>query len=177
MIFVTRNKWKLMEAQKMLGERIENRTIDVPEIQSDSLMEIAAESAKYAYNELREPCFVEDSGLFIHDIKGFPGPYSKYVYGTIGLKGILKLMEGRENRGAEFRSVIGYANATETKTFTGRVYGSITDRIHGSQGFGYDPIFMPLKHSKTFAEDPEYKNQVSHRASAIKSFKSYLGMK
>ena len=177
MIFATKNRGKLLEAQKFMGTELKNSTIEIPEIQSDSLTEIAAESAKYAYEELREPCFVEDSGLFIHDLKGFPGPYSKYVYGTIGLKGVLKIMEGRENRGAEFRSVIGYATTTEVKTFMGRVYGTIPDSPRGDQGFGYDPIFVPMKNQKTFAEDPEYKNRVSHRYASMKAFMAYLGQK
>ncbi|MCD4740201.1 RdgB/HAM1 family non-canonical purine NTP pyrophosphatase [archaeon] len=174
MLFVTRNRGKLLEAQQIIGN-VKNSTITVPEIQSDSLTEIAAESAKYAYEELREPCFVEDSGLFVHDLKGFPGPYSHYAYDTIGLKGILKLMEDRANRGAEFRSVIGYANATEVKTFIGRVYGTITDAPHGDGGFGYDPIFIPLKSAKTFAEDLEQKNKLSHRAISMKALKTHLG--
>ena len=176
LVFVTSNPNKFKEAQKILDIKLKQSHIDVPEIQADSLTEIAKEAAKYAFEELGEPCFVEDSGLFIHDLHGFPGPYSKYVYYTIGLEGVLKLMEGKKNRGAEFRSAIGYADSRGIKTFLGRVYGEITEEPRGSGGFGYDPIFKPLNHDKTFAEDPEYKNKVSHRSLALKRLAEYLSI-
>jgi XTP/dITP diphosphohydrolase len=177
MIFATSNIGKFQEAQKLMtGVKLVQRTLEVPELQSDSLTEIAAESAKYAYTMLREPCFVEDSGLFVTSLKGFPGPYSKYVYYTIGLGGILKLVEGDTRRQAEFRSVIGYATADGVKTFSGTVRGTLAEEPRGSAGFGYDPIFIPYNSDRTFAEDPDNKDRVSHRAASIKAFMAHLGL-
>ena len=176
MIFVTSNTYKFKEAQQIMSLKLKQSHISVPEIQSDSITEIAAESARYAYEQLGEPCFVEDSGLFIHELHGFPGPYSKYVYYTIGLHGVLKIMAGKRNRGAEFRSAVAYVDSSGVKTFLGRAYGELAEEPRGSGGFGYDPIFIPLKNTKTFAEDPEYKNKVSHRQHALKQLADYLSI-
>jgi XTP/dITP diphosphohydrolase len=178
MIFVTSNPGKFKEAEKLLGDYpLQQSNLKVPEIQADSLSEIAVEAAKHAFQQLRQPCFVEDSGLFIHEYKGFPGPYSHYAFDTMGNQGIVDLMENKKNRTAEFRCVIAYATALEVRTFMGRVHGDITDKPRGNKGFGFDPIFQPHGHNQTFAEDPFHKSKVSHRAVAFKNFKKHLGLK
>ncbi|MEM4272016.1 MAG: RdgB/HAM1 family non-canonical purine NTP pyrophosphatase, partial [Candidatus Bilamarchaeaceae archaeon] len=169
-LFITGNKSKFSEAKKILkqfGVNIVQSDSTAEEIRSDSLEEIASASAKAAHAEFGKPLFVEDSGLFIPSLNGFPGAYSAWVFRKVGNKGILSLARGKK---AEFRSCIAYADGTKVKTFTGSVKGKIAEKARGSSGFGYDPIFIPektagIRHSgeKTFAEDPEMKGALSHR--------------
>jgi len=144
------------------------------EIQSDSLEEIASHCARIAAEEWNLPIIVEDSGLFIEALNGFPGPYSSYVFKKIGCKGILKLMEGFENRKAFFRSVISYCEGRKCEPicFVGEVHGFISRKERGHGGFGFDPIFIPVEgDGRTFAEmSIEEKNIYSHRARAVRSF-------
>jgi XTP/dITP diphosphohydrolase len=177
--FVTTNEGKFREAQQVASEfGIELEHVPLPylEIQSDKLEDIAKVGAQQAYAMLKRPCFVEDSGLFIEALKGFPGAFSSYVFKTIGNLGILKLMEGMENRRAEFKSTVGYCEReTEVFIFTGVVKGRISTEIRGDKGFGYDPIFIPDGEERTFAElSTQEKNVLSHRGKALRSFLSWL---
>jgi XTP/dITP diphosphohydrolase len=111
---------------------------------------------------------VDDTGLFIDALKGFPGVWSAYAQKTIGNKGILKLMEGVEDRGAEFRCCIGCDLNGERTVVTGVCRGYITDSERGTDGFGFDPIFSP-DGKLTFAEMPiDEKNGISHRGNAVR---------
>jgi len=147
---------------------VETAKIKKYEIQSEELEEVAKESALKAYHLLQRPLFVEDSGLFIKALNGFPGPYSSYTYKKIGLDGILKLMSGEKNRDAEFVSQIAYINQSGViKLCRGVCEGIIAEEAKGSEGFGFDPIFIPKGHTKTFAEmSVDEKNRFSHRAKA-----------
>ncbi|MEM0085777.1 MAG: RdgB/HAM1 family non-canonical purine NTP pyrophosphatase, partial [Zestosphaera sp.] len=151
-------------------------SLDKVEIQSDDLTSIALYSAVQASLYLREPFFVEDAGLYIKSLKGFPGPFSSYVYKTIGVEGVLKLMSSVSDRTAFFKSVIVlYYPQQGFKVFEGVVYGSISLEARGSGGFGFDPIFVPEGHHKTFAElDLETKNSLSHRGRAFRAMVSWL---
>ena len=176
LIFVTSNEHKYEEAEK-LAEKfdidIKRRNIPYIEVQADNLEEVVKPSAQQACKLAGEPCFVEDAGLFIDSLNGFPGPYSSYVFETLGNRGILKLMKGTENKRGEFRSAIGYCEPGEKpQVFKGKVVGTISEEIRGERGFGYDPIFMPERgEGGTFAEmSTEMKNNLSHRAEAIEKF-------
>ena len=170
--FATTNLNKFREVRAILKEygiHIEHLNAKGVEIQSDSLEEIASYCAvqllKYA-----EEVLVEDTGLFIKALKGFPGPYSSYVFKTIGNEGILKLMEGVENRRAYFKCVVAYCKrGLKPVLFTGVVNGFITHEKRG-EGWGYDPIFTPEGYDKTYAEMGEMKNKLSHRRKAFESF-------
>jgi len=173
--FVTRNIHKFFEARSILAEyRIATAMlrIETVEIQDDNLEFIAEATATDAVEKCRLPIIVEDAGLFITELKGFPGPYSSYVYRTIGPKGILKLMKGKDRRVAQFRSVIAFKGPKEPmKCFHGNVSGEISMKERGSSGFGFDPIFKPLNSHLTFAEMPtEEKSKCSHRAQALRKF-------
>ncbi|MEM4527201.1 MAG: RdgB/HAM1 family non-canonical purine NTP pyrophosphatase, partial [Nitrososphaerota archaeon] len=147
------------------------------EIQSVDLKEVAIESVLYAYNILREPVMVEDAGLFIDALNGFPGPYSSYVYRTIGVKGVLKLLENLQDRKAKFVSIIAfYSPFTNLKTFTGEVEGRISYEARGESGFGFDPIFIPIDgDGRTFAEmNLEEKNKISHRGRSARKFAEWI---
>ncbi|WP_010479481.1 XTP/dITP diphosphatase [Thermococcus zilligii] len=175
--FITSNPGKVMEAREYLeplGIEVYQVKIGYPEIQADTLEEVAEYGARWIAERFKEPFFLDDSGLFIEALNGFPGVYSAYVYRTIGIKGILKLMEGLNDRRAYFKSVIAYWDG-ELHTFEGRVDGEITTEPLGSGGFGFDPIFRPEGFEKTFAEmTTEEKNRISHRGRALKAFATWL---
>jgi len=178
-VLVTTNKGKASEFSQIFKEYGFNFRVEpmaTPEIQEDDLRKIARYSVLYAYKVLREPVLVEDAGLFIKALNGFPGPYSSYVYKTIGVDGILKLMEGVVRRDARFESALAfYSPLTELKIFTGAVEGRISEEPKGRGGFGFDPIFIPDGSIKTFAEmSLEEKNRFSHRARAARKFAEWF---
>ncbi|MFN4132943.1 MAG: XTP/dITP diphosphatase [Candidatus Hadarchaeales archaeon] len=174
--FVTSNKHKFLEVKEIAekhGIKIVQRSLPVIEIQSGSLAEIARFSANHAFSILKSPCFVEDAGIFISALNGFPGPYSKFVFMTIGNAGVLKLLNKNNNRDAKFISAVGYCNGSrKTKVFLKSVAGKISQKPRGTFGFGFDPIFIPEEgDGRTFGEmSIEEKNAFSHRAKAVEAF-------
>lgn len=174
---ITTNKSKFLEARKVLSEMgITLFQINVKrvEIQADKLNEIAKFSAEEAAKSVVGPIIAEDAGLFIEHLGGFPGPYSSYVLSTLGLDGILKLLEGKVNRAAHFESAVAFCESGRktAEVFTGSTSGNIATEKRGSNGFGYDPIFIPLDGDmRTFGEmNSDQKNRLSHRARAMKEF-------
>jgi XTP/dITP diphosphohydrolase len=175
--FATNNINKFNEARKVLSRyKIAVGMIRVKtlEIQGESLEEIAKTSAIHAFQQCGLPLIVEDAGLFVEALNGFPGPYSSYVYKTIGNEGLLKLMKKSANRRAKFQSVVAYLSE-ELKSpicFKGEILGEITEHVRkGCSGFGFDPIFKPANSQKTFAEmSIAEKNKFSHRAKAFRKF-------
>ncbi len=174
MFFITGNKHKYEEAKIIVGNDIEMLSISYPEIQADTPEEVARYGIEYLKERIDGDFFIEDSGLFIEALNGFPGVYSSYVFRTIGNEGILKLMEGVEKRKAQFVSVVGYYDG-DIHIFRGESKGVIAYEIKGSEGFGYDPIFIPEGDKRTFGEmKREEKNLFSHRGKAMKKLKEYL---
>lgn len=183
--FVTGNDGKLREARSYLNEPIEQATYDYTEIQAADIEPIAVSGAREAYQELQVPLFVDDSGLFIDQLNGFPGPYSSFVESTIGIEQVAELAADKPAPDAHFRSVIAFASAgldpaveTESTTYhpgdppvltvEGRVDGTIVPP-RGEGGFGFDPIFEV--DGQTFAEmTPTAKNEISHRGEALARF-------
>ncbi len=174
--FVTSNIHKFNEARLVLAEhRVATALLKVKkvEVQDDNVENIAKASALDAVKKCKLPIIVEDAGLFVEALNGFPGPYSSHVYRTIGTKGILKLMENVEKRDAYFQSVVAFSSPEELpKCFHGKVEGKISLKERGSSGFGFDPIFEPsASPNKTFAEMAmTEKNKYSHRAQALRKF-------
>ena len=170
--FVTSNKGKYVEAQAIFGD-LEQRDIGYAEIQADTLEEVALYGMLEVAARLQGPVMLEDAGLFVEALQGFPGVYSAYVQKTIGNAGILRLMEGQKNRSAYFKSVVAYAEpGMETLLFSGEVHGQIGFEARGKKGFGYDPIFYVGDES--LAElDLEKKNQISHRAIYMRALKKW----
>jgi len=169
---VTENKAKGVEALSILaslGVKARLVLMGKQEIQSESLEEIALHAARVAYATLRKPLLVDDSGLFIEALNGFPGPYSSYVYKKIGVRGILKLMSGEVNRRACFKTAIATIIPPLEKVYTGETCGEIALEPRGEHGFGFDPIFIPENSKRTYAEMTlEEKNRISHRYKAYK---------
>jgi XTP/dITP diphosphohydrolase len=179
--FVTGNVHKFNEACRVLAKyKISTAMLNLEtvEIQDDNLEKIAKISAIDAAKKSNLPVFVEDAGLFVTALNGFPGPYSSYVYRTMGTKGILKLMGNEKNRDAYFLSAVAFStpqHQSDPKTFIGRIEGRITHEEKGKQGFGYDPIFEPSGgNGKAFAEMTTIeKNKYSHRAQALNKFANW----
>ncbi len=173
--FVTSNVHKFDEARLVLAEygiATALLRVKTPEIQDDNVEKIAKTSAEEAAKKCNLPIIVEDTGLFIEALEGFPGPYSSYIFRKVGTAGILKLMEDIEERDAYFHSVIAFCEEDLLKCFHGRVEGMISKEERGKYGFGFDPLFMSLRgEGKTFAEmRKREKNLYSHRAEALRKF-------
>ena len=172
-VFVTGNKGKFAEVRDILlsmGIEIVQDKNGYPELQEEELEPIAAYGAQFVANKLNMPVMVDDSGIFIKALNGFPGPYSRFVEDRLGNLRVLKLLEGEADRTAYFKTVIGYCEpGKEPLVFPGVVEGKITYEERGTGGFGYDPIFA--YNGMTFGElgDAE-KNKVSHRRRAIDKF-------
>ena len=180
--FITGNSHKVNEARKKLeslGYEVVQKDMDPPEIQADRLEDVALFSAEWVKERFDGPFFLEDSGFFVDSLKGFPGVYSAYVFKTLGYMGILRLMEGIEQRGARFMAVIAYYDGSDIHVFRGEVKGTVSNEPRGENGFGYDPIFIPEEDSRTFAEmSTEEKNRYSHRGRGLEEMRIYLeGMK
>src|SRR5207245_7113628 len=169
---MTENPDKFREARSILdGQGIQIRQLRRAKGkgQDSSLEKIARFAVKAASVNRTGLLLVEDSGLFIKALKGFPGPFSSYVYKTIGLKGILSLMHDQWKRNAYFRTSIAVASANlSPRVFTGTVRGSVTREVRGTAGFGYDPICIPEGFRETFGQTKSgFKNKTSHRARAF----------
>lgn len=176
-VFVTGNAGKFAEIKEILAaagiEAVQNKG-DYFEIQADDLEPIAAASAKAAAEDLQIPVLVDDSGIFIQALNGFPGPYSRFVEDRLGNPRVLKLMENETNRGAYFKTVIAFCEpGKEPLTFAGTVDGKIAFEERGDGGFGFDPIFD--YNGKTFGElGAEFKNTISHRRRALDKFMAWV---
>src|SRR5947199_6670043 len=171
--FVTQNHHKYQEAHRILDPfGIEIRLLASPktEIQSTSLGEIAKFAAQEAAKKHNRTDLVEDSGLFVKVLHGFPGPFSSYVHATIGVGGLLHLMSGETGREAYFQASLALASPRDSsQEFSGKVNGTISHKPAGKQGFGFDPIFIPKGARKTFAHGgTEFKDKYSHRAFAFR---------
>ena len=140
------------------------------EIQSDSLEKIARFAAEEAAKKHKGMVVVEDSGLFVGALDGFPGPYSSYVHATVGYEGLLRLMRRRNHRDAYFQASIAIATPRGlVQSFSAKVYGTISRRASGKNGFGFDPVFIPRGTETTFAQgEVEFKQKYSHRAKAFR---------
>lgn len=132
---------------------------------------VAREAAKEAYRALRRRVVVDDTGLYISALNGFPGAYAAFVQKTIGNSGILRLMEGITDRTANFITAAAYADGRNTEAFVGEMPGHIALAPSGEEGFGYDPIFICDGETRTYAEmNISQKIAVSHRTKAFTSF-------
>lgn len=179
--FITSNKGKVIEAEQKFSEiniDIIQKDLGYPEIQSDNLIDVARFGVENIKKRFDKPFILEDAGLFIDILNGFPGVYSAYVYYTIGCRGILKLMnnyKGKERK-ACFKSAYAYSDSKEEiKIFQGESIGTISIQELGRNGFGYDPIFIPEGSKKTFAEmEVKEKNNYSHRGKALNKLSDFF---
>lgn len=178
LFFITGNDEKFREAKALLsksGIGLEQQHIEIDEIQDREVEKVARVKAKFAFSVLKKPLFVEDTGLYIKALNGYPGNLIKHFIEAIGREGILKCMEGKP-RSAEAVSVVAYADEKgNVKTFVGKVKGNISDYIGKGYEFAWDPIFIPQGHTKTFAEiGMKEKNRISHRKKSMEKFAEWL---
>ena len=173
-LFASSNEHKYEEAKEILAEfgiKLGFLQANLVEIQDDEIRKIARQKALDAYSICKKPVIVEDDGLFIDSLSGFPGPYSSYIFNTIGNNGILKLIG--DNRDAQFVAIIAFCDSSNEPTlFESSVTGTISKNIQDG-GWGYDPIFIPEKQNKTYAELAD-KNKLSHRYESLKKFASWF---
>ncbi len=175
---VTGNKHKYEEAKRIFNDTdidLLMAPLGKFEIQSDDLKAIAWKAALHAYKILRTPIVVDDSGIFIDALNGFPGVYSSYVFRTLGNNGILKLMTGIKNRRACFKTSLAVIVPPLDTIIEDEVCGEIAEKPVGTLGFGFDPIFIPEGEKRTFAQmDIDEKNRYSHRARAFRRLVKWL---
>ncbi len=171
---VTHNIKKYEEIKKIIPS-LEMVELEYPEIQADTLEEVVEFSLNYLGEKIGGNIIIDDSGLFIEALNGFPGVYSAYVFKTIGNKGILRLMEGIKNRRAYFKTVIGVRVDGYNYKLVGICHGEIAMSERGTNGFGYDPIFVPEGYDRTFAEmSTDEKNRISHRGKATRKLAAFI---
>ena len=144
---VTGNWAKLINTRNKLkpyGIEVDNIKMETVEIQADTAEEVAAYSAKYAADILGRDVLKIDSGLYVDTLKGFPGPYTHYCEDTIGNKGLLKMMEGKKNRKAEFREALAYCSpGKDPVVFSSITKGTIALKESGKFGWSWDFLFIP----------------------------------
>ena len=171
--FASSNKNKYEEAKKItskFGLKLVFLKSHLQEIQADNLEDVARHKAMQAYSICSKPVIVEDDGLFIKSLNGFPGPYSSFVFDTIGNKGILRLVS--RPRDASFRSIIAYCERDDdVHLFSADVKGTISKKEQGVK-WGFDPIFIPSGKNESYSKLTE-KNQISHRYLALKKFANW----
>ena len=200
-VFATNNQHKLQEIRDILGSDYKvvslkeiGCNVDIPET-GNTLEENALQKAQYVYDHYHVSCFADDTGLEVEALDGAPGVHSaRYAEGTdhdseANMAKLLRELNGKENRQARFRTVISYiekqdvcpCGCTSIKKihqFEGIVNGHIATEKHGTEGFGYDPIFVPEGYDQSFAElGEEIKNGISHRARAVAKLVEYLKKK
>ena len=186
-VFATNNKHKLEEIKDILGKDFEIVSLaeigcheDIPET-GLTLEENARQKSTYIVEHYNHDCFADDTGLEVDALNGEPGVHSaRYAEGTdhdseANMRKLLSKMSNVKDRTARFRTVISLIINGVEYQFEGRVEGRIATEKHGTEGFGYDPIFIPEGYNKSFAElGEEVKNQISHRARAVKKLAEYL---
>lgn len=179
--YVTGNWAKIASAKQALepiGYEIDNVKIETPEIQADDVTEVAKYSAKWAANKLGVPVLKNDSGLFVKSLKGFPGVYTHYADDTIGVDGLLKLMEGIEDREAYFKESIAYCTpGSEPIVFEGITKGTIAKEKSGKYGWSWDFVFIPEGEDKTLGCFPDEERWKFWSLDSYKKLVDYLDNK
>jgi XTP/dITP diphosphohydrolase len=186
LIFATGNNHKLEEVKAILPSEIKivglnqlDFNIDLPETQ-ETIRGNALQKAKTLFENTGLACFADDSGLEIFKLDGRPGVDSAHYAGperdsSANIDLVLNEMKNMEDRSARFITVIAYVDIFGEYIFEGTIQGSISNERLGSGGFGYDPIFIPTGFNQSFAElSSEIKNNVSHRAIAVRLFSTWL---
>lgn len=186
-VFATNNNHKLTEIREILGPKFEVVSLkdigcyeDIPET-GITLEQNAMQKAEYVNSRYALDCFADDTGLEVEAIGGAPGVHSaRFAEGTdhdseANMRKLLSLLRGEENRRAQFRTVIALIIGGRRYEFEGIVRGTIATEKHGTEGFGYDPIFTPEGYTETFGELGEsVKNKISHRARATRKLADFL---
>ena len=185
-VFASNNPNKLKEIELLLPSNFFIKglssigcTEEIPETQA-TIEGNALQKANYIYDKYQVNCFADDTGLEVNALNGRPGVYSARYAGEEknaqnNMKKILTELSGNKNREALFKTVVALIWQGKQYLFEGIVTGVITEKMSGTAGFGYDPIFMPSGFARTFAEmNMQEKNQISHRARAVAKLVDFL---
>ncbi len=169
--FVTGNAGKVREASEILsrkGMNVVQKVIDLPEIQDSDVEAVSRKKAEDAFRQLGKPLIVEDTGLCLKSMSGYPGALIKHFLSAMGRQGIVDFVSGKDTS-ADAVCVVTYCGPDgKTESFTGTVKGRISGRVTEGYDFGWDPIFIPEGYDRTFAEmGMNEKNKVSHRRRAL----------
>jgi len=186
LVFASNNQNKIKEIQALLPESIQILSLEaigcheeIPET-ADTIEGNAILKADYVTRHYGYDCFADDTGLEVESLNGEPGVYSARYAGpqrdaNDNMDKVLALLQDKPNRNAAFKTVICLNLNGEQRLFTGTVEGCIIEEKRGTNGFGYDPIFMPLHYTQTFAELPlEEKSSISHRGKAVQQLIDFL---
>jgi XTP/dITP diphosphohydrolase len=186
LIFATNNRHKLEEVQSIIGQHIKLISLadagihtEIPENQN-TLEGNAFEKARFIKQLSGMDCFADDTGLEINSLDGAPGVHSARYAGpennaAANIEKLLANLKEKSDRTGRFRTVIALIIDHKEYSFEGAVSGHIINSPKGSQGFGYDPVFVPEGHQLTFAEmDSAQKNEISHRAKAALKLAEFL---
>jgi len=178
-IYVTDNEEKFKTAQLILKDKVilKKVSLDLLEPQCVEPKKVSEIKAKQAYEILKKPLFVTDTGLSLDIFNGFPGALIKFFNKYTGQKGILKLLEGEKNRSAKATVSLTFYDGKTMETFEGVTEGSISEK-EWSDGWEYDRIFIPIGSDKTWAEmGSETKNKNSYYKIVLEKFLSWLNQK
>lgn len=174
--FVTGNPNKVREAGEILGVDLEQ--VDIPhlyELQTHDPAEIVRHKLSQAYQAVNGPVMVEDSGLVFSAWNGLPGALVKWFESTVGCEGMLKMLEPFDNKEATALCYVGFHDGENIKIAKGEVRGRVADRLRGTNGFGWDVLFIPDGHERTYAEmTAKEKNSISHRRRAFEALKEII---
>ncbi|MDG1715352.1 non-canonical purine NTP diphosphatase [Lacinutrix sp.] len=188
LVFATNNANKLKEVQSLIPQHIKLLSLkdigcfeDIPETQ-DTIEGNAIQKVEYVKTNYGYDCFADDTGLEVAALNNEPGVYSARYAGeqrdaNDNMDLLLTNLKDKSNRKAQFKTVIALHLNGKLETFTGVCKGEITQEKKGNKGFGYDPIFKPTGHTKTFAEiDLKLKNEIGHRGKAVKQLIKYFNI-
>lgn len=174
---ITGNPDKAREFSQLIGFGVQTEKLPLPEIQSTDVEEVARIKAETAYEHLKRPVFVDDTGLYIHAWGQLPGALIAWFLDNVGNPGLLKMLKDWDKRDATVKTALGYCDSRGVRVFTGELAGVIAHSPQGNNGFGCDQIFIPKGHGKTFAEMTEAdKNVISMRAVAAAKLRNYINL-
>jgi len=183
--FATNNQHKISEVSKAIEGHLKILSLkdlhifeELPETR-DTLEGNSLQKADFVFRKANIVSFADDSGLEVDALLGAPGVHSAHYAGSRdddkNIDLLLQNLKNVHNRNAQFRTVIALVGFEKPQFFEGIVRGQILTTKKGKQGFGYDPVFLPDGHNKTFAEmSVEEKNQISHRSIAVGKLVAYL---
>lgn len=173
--FISGNPGKLAQLKRHLHVPVEHRKLDLPEIQSLDPHEIVERKARAAYAILRSPVLVEDVSLSFHALNGLPGPLIKWFLQALGNKGLCRLLDSHEDRGATASVVFAYYDGKTYREFEASVEGTIATEPRGTNSFGWDATFIPHGSDKTWGDmRHEEQRETSMRRVALGKLHEFL---
>lgn len=181
-LFATGNRGKVEEMQPLFNEHgfeLEQVEVDIDEIDALDVEDVARRKAEDSFREVDgdQPVIVEDTGFFVEPLSGFPGAKAAFFDRTVGAEKLLDLLEDEGDREAYFKTAIAFHDGQKTRVFSGRIEGQVPQSPRGESHphLPYDSFFIPWDgDGSSFAENPELKEDISHRRQATREFLDWL---